>query len=74
MIKATYLFEGGTVPPEFFSDVYTPAWDARSLMISAAGTRNWGDDFQIVVSADCKEVIDYHLQRWVAYRVENDAS
>lgn len=74
MIKVAFLFEGGTVPPKFFDDICRYTWDTKSMRITQAGTRNWGDDFQIVVSAECIEVIDYHLQDWDKYRVENDAN
>lgn len=63
-VERTYLFEGGTVPGKFFDDVYTPSHDARHLKVVEVGVTNWGDDTEVVISAECDETIDWHMQNW----------
>lgn len=70
MIKVKYIFPGGTVPPSFYQDVFSPSWDCRHLMIEHSRNCNWGDDHEIVVSADTVDTIDYQLQTWECYRVK----
>ena len=63
-VERTYLFEGGTVPGKFFDDVYNPSWGAKHLKVVESGVTNWGDDTEVVVSADCEETLDDYLHKW----------
>lgn len=63
-VERTYLFEEYKVPGKFFDDVYTPSHDARHLRVVHVEVTNYGDDTEIVVSAECDEVIDWHMQDW----------
>ena len=63
-VERKYVFEGGTIPGKFFEDAYSPSWEAKHLRVVEVRVTNYGDDSEVVISAECEETIDWFMQDW----------
>lgn len=66
-VTVKYVFDG-SVPGEFFTDVYTPSHDARHLKVECATINFTGECVAVIVSAECRETIDWHLEKWLPWQ------
>lgn len=64
-VERTFVFPGFSAPGEFFNEVYTPSHDARHIKVVRTEIRDWGDELWVIVSAECDETINWHLQDWL---------
>lgn len=59
-----YLFEGGTIPGEFFEDIHL-----AGLKVEYVETMNYGDDTQVVISGKDEIEMENLLIKWDGNRV-----
>lgn len=69
MIKVGYTFEGGRVPGKFYQDIYTCVSAPHMFVVEGRNT-SWGDDHEVIVTADCIETLDYYLEEWKEHKTK----